>query len=90
MKFDYSYLGAQLLITAIGHSITQQPLQTSAVAVRVKQRWGETRSSLSRTSEMAMDVRTGNGLARPQVLQLLPSDGRRIIRLCGPLCRSES
>ena len=90
MKFDYSYLGAQLLITAVGHSITQQPLQMSAVAVRVKQRWGETRSSLRRTSEMSMDVHTGNGLARPPVLQLLPSDDRRIIRLCGPFCRSES
>ena len=33
MKFDYSYLGAQLLITAVGHSTTKQPLQMSAAAL---------------------------------------------------------
>ena len=33
MKFDDPYLGTQLLITVVGHSITQQPLHTSTAAV---------------------------------------------------------
>lgn len=39
MKFDDSYLGAQLLIAAAGHSITQQPLQMSAAAPSTASGW---------------------------------------------------
>lgn len=52
MKFDYPYLGTQLLITAVGHSITQQPLQMSTVAVNSALGWN-CAPLLCRTSEMA-------------------------------------
>lgn len=51
MKFDYPYLGTQLLITAVGHSITQQPLQMSTVAVNSALGWN-CAPLLCRTSEM--------------------------------------
>lgn len=52
MKFDYPYLGTQLLITGVGHSITQQPLQMSTVAVNTVLGWNSA-PLLCRTSEMA-------------------------------------
>ena len=64
MKFDYSYLGAQLLITAVSHSITQQPQQMSATEGNTALEWNTPPSS-GGTSEMAADHgQHGNGLAR--------------------------
>lgn len=52
MKFDYPYLGTQLLITVLGHSIAQQPLPMSTVAINMVLGWNSARL-LCRTSEMA-------------------------------------
>lgn len=64
MKFDYAYLGAQLLITAVGHSIIQHPQQMSVAAGNTGLEWSIQPSSRG-TSEMAADHgHHGNGLAR--------------------------
>lgn len=64
MKFDYSYLGAQLLITAVCHSITQHPQQMSAAAGKTALECNTPPSSRG-PSEMAADHgHHGNGLAR--------------------------
>lgn len=65
MKFDYPYLGTQLLITAVGHAITQQPLQMSTVAANTALGWNSAPPSLWDISEMAADgLCGGNGLGQ--------------------------
>lgn len=54
MQFDYPYLGPQLPIRAVGHSITQQPFQTSAAAANTPS-WGVTAPLLCGTPGMAAD-----------------------------------
>lgn len=64
MKFDYPYLGTQLPIRAVGHSITQQPLQMSTVAANTL-RWGVTAALVCSTPGMAADHPcSGEGLGQ--------------------------
>lgn len=71
MKFDYPYLGTQLLITAVGHSITQQPLQMSTVAANMALGWNSAPPSRGTSLKCQLTVCVvETGLARDDLVLL--------------------
>lgn len=80
MKFDYAYLGAQLLITAVSRSIIQQTSAAGNTALG----WNAP-PSLRGTSETAADhLHRGNGLARDDLvlrLSLLRASIKRLLSI---------